>query len=132
MNSVLSKFFLDSKEGEVEREEVWNEIIELPGKVRSNIGPVEEGNAEVFLNGTYYWFQDGKLTQQRNTEHLVLLLGFDVYLQEPESTMAKLGRTEFDLGKMHVRERDGRPVYVVGAKEGNLESTIRETPPCRP
>jgi outer membrane lipoprotein-sorting protein len=110
------------KDGEVEREEVWNEIIELPGKVRSNILPVEDGNAEVFLNGTYYWFRDGELEQQRNTEHVVLLLGFDVYLQDPDSTMAKLGRAEFDLEKMHVGERDGRPVYVVGAEAGDQES----------
>jgi len=110
------------KDGEVEREEVWNEIIELPGKVRSNILPAEDGNAEVFLNGTYYWFRDGELKQQRNTEHVVLLLGFDVYLQDPESTMAKLGRAEFDLEKMHLGERDGRPVYVVGADEGDAET----------
>lgn len=110
------------KEGEVESTETWNEILDLPGKVRSNIGPVEDGNCEIFVNGTYYWFRDGKLVQKRDTQHVVLLLGFDVYLQDPDSTLRQLEDTEIDLDLFHETAWNGRPVYVVGAKEGDFDA----------
>jgi hypothetical protein len=103
----------------VERTETWNEVLELPGKVRSNIGQVEDGNCEIFINGTYYWFRDGKLMQKRETQHVVLLLGFDVYLQDPKTTLSLLEEAEFDLNVIHETIWNDRPVYVVGAEKGD-------------
>lgn len=110
------------EEGEPSGEEVWHEVLQLPGQVRSNIGEAEDGNAEIFRHGTYYWFRDGELVRERNTQHPVLHLGFDVYVQPPESTLAQLERAEFDLETMHEDAWRERPVYVVGAPQGDLES----------
>jgi hypothetical protein len=107
------------KEGKVERTETWNEILELPGKVRSNIGPAEEGNCEIFIDGTYHWFREGELVQKRETQHVVLLLGFDVYVQDPKITLSQLEDAEFDLEVIRETVWNDRPVYVVGAEDGD-------------
>src|SRR5262249_4798697 len=54
--------------------------------------------------------------------HSLLLLGFDVYFLQPEDTVSKLKTLGFDLSLMHEDTWQGRPVYVVGAKAGDLHS----------
>ena len=50
------------------------------------------------------------------------MLGFDIYfLSKPDAT-TKLKDLKFDLSVMHEDTWQGRPVYVVGAKEGDLHS----------
>jgi hypothetical protein len=45
----------------------------------------------------------------------VLLLGFDVYMQPVEQTLASLEALRFDLAKVREATWQGRQVYVVGS-----------------
>ena len=78
------------RNGEEQGSQVWSEFLDLPGKVRSNIGPAENGNAEIYIDGEFHRFHEGKRVGGQKAPHPVLCLGFDVYLQEPEKSVATL------------------------------------------
>ena len=52
----------------------------------------------------------------------LLLLGFDVYMQPPEKTVAVLQRQGYNLSKLSHSTWEGRPVYVIGATAGDTTS----------
>ncbi len=109
------------RNGEEQGSQIWTEFLDLPGKVRSNIGPSEDGNAEIYLHGEFHRFQDGKRVGGQKAPHPVLCLGFDVYLQEPEKSIAMLKEVPYDLSKIHETVWQERPVYVVGADKDDFE-----------
>jgi len=104
------------------REEVWKETLQLPGRVRSEIGEAAAGNAEIYVDGIYHWFRKGELVKKAPYVHTVLLLGFDVYCQPAETTIARLQEVQIDLDRIYATTWKGRPVYVVGAAKGDETS----------
>jgi outer membrane lipoprotein-sorting protein len=102
--------------------EVWDEALELPGKLRINRGPSSEGNGFVFVDGTLTTFQKGKTTGTRPYVHMLLVLGFDVYRQDTKTTIDQAKSQGFDLAQIHEEKWDGQDVYVVGAAKGDLKS----------
>jgi hypothetical protein len=54
--------------------------------------------------------------------NILLVLGFDVYRQPPETTANILKSEGYDLTKMHEDSWEGVPAYVVGADKGDLNS----------
>lgn len=102
--------------------EVWEEALQLPGKLRINRGPSSEGNGFVFVDGTLTTFQKGKTTGPRPFVHMLLVLGFDVYRQDAKTTIDQTKGQGFDLGQIHEEKWDGQDVYVVGAAKGDLKS----------
>ena len=110
------------KDGHADRTEVWNEVLELPGSVCSIVGDFDDGNRELFTGDTVYIFRDDSLVHKRKIVHSTLLLGFDVYLQDPRQTTDRLSEAGFDLNRLHEALWRDRPVFVVGALEGDFES----------
>lgn len=110
------------KNGTPVRNEIWREFIELPGKVRSNIGNVEDGNYEISKNDSQFVFRKSKLVLKRRTVHTILLLGFDVYNQNPEKTFEQLKESGFNLEKVYETNWQNRPTHVVGAPEGDIKT----------
>jgi hypothetical protein len=82
---------------------------------------VENGNAEIFLHGEFHRFQNGKLVSSQKAPHLVLWLGFDVYLQEPGKSVSMLKGVPYDMSKIHETVWQERPVYVVGADKDDFK-----------
>jgi len=101
---------------------IWYESMAVPGKLRIDFDPVKDGNGILFANDTQYSFQNGAQTRSVPRVHSLLLLGFDVYMIEPATTLAKLKQIGFDLSVMREDTWQGRPAYVVGAKAGDLRS----------
>ena len=102
--------------------EIWDEALQLPGKLRINKGPSSEGNGFVFIDGTLTTFQKGKASGPRPYVHMLLVLGFDVYRQDPKTTIGQVKSQGFDLTQIHEEKWDGQDVYVVGAAKGDLKS----------
>ena len=102
--------------------EIWDEALQLPGKLRINKGPSSEGNGFVFIDGTLTTFQKGKASGPRPYVHMLLVLGFDVYRQDPKTTIDQVKSQGFDLTQIHEEKWDGQDVYVVGAAKGDLKS----------
>jgi outer membrane lipoprotein-sorting protein len=102
--------------------ETWYEAALLPGKLRIDIGPPSNGNGVILTGGTAIAFRDGKETRTRPFVNMLLVLGFDVYRQPPETTINVVKGEGYDLTKLHEDTWDGHAAYVVGADKGDLKS----------
>ena len=98
----------------------WYEALNAPGKLRIDFDPVDKGNGILFADGTLYSFKDGKLAAKRPFVHPLLVLGFDVYMQPVETTVAQIKGMGIDMSVVHEDVWQGQPVFVVGAKKGDL------------
>lgn len=103
--------------------ETWYEALAMPGRLRIDIAPLDSGRALIFRDDSLFVLSGGRVTQRRALVHPLLLLGFDVYFLAPEVTLRKLVALGVDLGTVHEDTLDGRAMYVVGARKGDLRST---------
>jgi hypothetical protein len=105
-----------------DKTEIWYEAVMLPGKLRIDIGQAHSGNGMVVADNSLTRFQNNEVTSSRPFVHMLLVLGFDVYRQNPETTIEQVKGQGFDLTKVHEDTWEGRPVYVVGADKADLTS----------
>lgn len=103
--------------------ETWYEAMSLPGSLRIDFTPTKDGNGILFTNSQIYVFKDGKVDSTRAFVHPLMVLGFDVYSSPQADVIEKLKGLKFDLSVFREDAWQGRPVYVVGAKEGDLHSS---------
>jgi hypothetical protein len=101
---------------------IWKEYAALPGRLRIDFQPPDSAAGVLFVRDSQFAFSGGRLTSATAFVHPLMVLGFDVYFDPPERTAAKLERLGFDLGTVHEDTWDGRPVYVVGGKAGDLHT----------
>ena len=102
--------------------ETWYEALLLPGKLRINVGAPSEGNGYVFVDGTVTTVKAGQISGTTPRVNMLLVLGFDVYGQEADKTIGVIKDQGYDLTKIRDNIWNGRPVYVVGADNGDLKS----------
>ena len=100
----------------------WYEALSVPGSLRIDFTPVKDGNGILFTDNKIYSFKDGKQDSSRPFVHPLMILGFDIYKLPPEKVLEVLKGLKFDLAILHEDTWQGRPVYVVGAKQGDLHS----------
>lgn len=100
--------------------ETWYEAMTLPGKLRIDIDPLDKGNGILFADGKIFSFRDGKTSGGRPLVHPLMVLGFDVYGQPVETTVAQVKGLGIDLSVIHSEKWQGKDVFVVGAKQGDL------------
>lgn len=111
---VQTVTYYDSQTGAFDSARVWYESIQLPGIVRSDVAPLDAGNSVLFKNDSWIEFRADTVSREFPGPHPVLLLGFDIYVQPVEETIAKLQGFGFDLSQMREDVWQGRPTYVVG------------------
>ncbi len=102
-----------------ETHSTWREYAALPGSLRIDFLPTDSGGGILFRGDSEYVFARDSLRRAVPFVHPLLVLGFDVYRQSPESTAAKLERLGFDLSLVREDRWQGRAVYVVGAAPGD-------------
>jgi hypothetical protein len=100
----------------------WYEALSVPGNLRIDITPMKDGNGMLLTGGKIYSFKEGKVESSRAFTHPLMLLGFDVYKLPQADVLAALKALKFDLSILREDKWQDRPVYVVGAKEGDLHS----------
>ena len=102
--------------------ETWYEALSLPAKLRIDIGAPSEGNGYLMVDGTLTIFHGGKESGTRPHVNMLLVLGFDVYRQAPETTVNVVKAEGYDLEKVREETWEGQQVYVVGADKDDLQS----------
>ena len=102
--------------------ETWYEAMSVPGRLRIDFTPTTEGNGILFTDGKIFVFKNGKVENTRAFDHPLLILGFDIYRSPASEVTAKLQALKFDLSQFREDTWQGKPVYVVGAKAGDLHS----------
>jgi len=101
---------------------VWREYAALPGKLRIEFVPPDSGSGILFVHDSQFVFAADTIGNASAFIHPLMVLGFDVYFDPVEQTVARLERLKFDLATVHEDSWEGRPVYVVGAKSGDLRT----------
>ena len=101
---------------------VWREWLLAPGRLRIEFQPADSGSGMLFAADSQFVFTKDSIAMSRPFIHPLLLLGFDVYAQPVERTVAALTRRRFDLSVLSEATWEGRPVWVVGAKPGDLHT----------
>ena len=102
--------------------ETWYEALSVPGSLRIDFTPVKDGNGILFTDRKIFSFKDGKQDSTRAFVHPLMILGFDIYKLPAGDVMETLKGLKFDLSILREDTWQGRPVYVVGAKQGDLHS----------
>lgn len=102
--------------------ETWYEAALLPGKLRIDIGPASDGKGYVFSDGSVTVIKENKVVATMKDINMLLVLGFDVYRQDPEATINVVKGEGFDLSKLREDLWKGKPAYVVGAEKDDLKS----------
>lgn len=100
----------------------WYEALMAPGRLRIDFTPLDKHDGAIFANNKVYSYRDGKLANSRDFVHPLLVLGFDVYKQPVETTLAQLKGMGVDLSVVHEEPWQGKAAIVVGAKQGDLTS----------
>ncbi len=104
------------------KEEIWYEALSVPGSLRIDFTPTKDGNGILFTNDRIYAFKNGKGDNGRPLVHPLMVLGFDVYRLPQAEVIEKLRGLHFDLSIFREDTWQKRPVYVVGANQGDLHS----------
>lgn len=112
----------DYEKGGTTKVEIWYEAVSVPGSLRIDFTPTKAGNGILFTNNEIYIFKDGKVENNRPYVHPLMVLGFDIYRLPQAEVLEKLKGLKFDLSVLREDTWQGRPVYVVGAKPGDLRS----------
>jgi hypothetical protein len=99
--------------------ETWYEAGTIPGKLRIDIAPLDSMNAFMYVGDSAIVFKGGKRVDARADRNLLMTLGFDVYGQPTETTMAQLKAQSVDLSKIREDSWKGTKVWVVGADKGD-------------
>jgi hypothetical protein len=102
--------------------EIWYEAVRLPGQLRIDVGQPQSPNVRLIAANTFTQVENNEIKASRPFTHMLLVLGFDVYKQPVDTTIAQVKAQGFDLSKLHEDTWEGKPVYVVGADKGDLKS----------
>ncbi len=100
----------------------WVENLSVPGKLRIDFEPLGSKSGLLILNNRVTTFDNGKKIDTRRSIQPILTLTADIYAIPPAITIRRLDSLKIDLDKFRVATLDKKPVYVVGADEGDLES----------
>src|SRR5579862_617495 len=91
--------------------ETWYEALALPGKLRIDIGPASDGKGLVLVDGEMSTIRDNKVAETRRYVNMLLVLGFDVYGQDPQKTATVVKGEGFNLSKLREDTWEGKPAY---------------------
>jgi hypothetical protein len=103
--------------------ETWYEAGSIPGKLRIDVAPLDSMTAIMFVGDSTVVFKGGTRVAAHRDRNLLMTLGFDVYGQPPETTLAQLAEAGIDLAKLHEDRWNGTKVWVVGAGQGDTTAS---------
>ncbi len=106
----------------VKNTSVWYEALEYPDKFRIDFSEPKEGNAVIFANDSVFNFRAGKLVAKRQQANHLMLLAGGIYFIPTDKALSRLQEAGYDISKFHENTWEGKPVYVVGAEKGDLQS----------
>jgi hypothetical protein len=104
-----------------ETHSTWREYAVFPGNLRIDFLPPDSGAGIIFRHDSQFVFAHDTLVRPIAFVHPLMVLGFDVYFDSVDTTLAKLTRLGIDLSILREDTWQGRPVYVVGAGPGDRQ-----------
>jgi hypothetical protein len=105
---------LSFKDGVQISDETWYEAMDMKKGLVIKINSMDSGNGLIFRNDSLLVYREDKLISKRRKVHELLVLGFTVYTDAPETTLAKLNEAGFNTEIVSRDTYDGRSHFVVG------------------
>ncbi len=102
--------------------QTWYEAMKLPGSLRIDFDPISAANGVIYTRDSVFTVNGGRALRGSPGVNPLLLLGFDVYGNATSRTAALLRKEGFDLTKVHADTFQGRPMIVVGARDGDMRT----------
>jgi hypothetical protein len=106
-----------------EEQSRWVQNLSVPGRLRIDFEPLSSKSGLLILNNRVTTFDNGKRIDSRRSIQPILTLTSDIYAIPVEVTMRRLDSLKIDLDKFRKDKLDKKKVYVIGADEGDLESS---------
>ena len=107
--------------GGPERRSTWYEAMHAPGRLRIDTDSTLR-SGQLFARDSQFLVLNGEVRRAAAGHNVLLVLGFDVYAQPAARTSAILRGLGFPNGPVREDTWQGRPVWVVGARAGDLRS----------
>lgn len=101
--------------------ETWREALLIPGRLRIDVERSNPKLSYICSDDSFFVVRGDSVTRllRRN---LLLIMGFNVYLQPVEKTLGELSAMHFGMTPVRTDMWEGREVYVIGAAKGDLHS----------
>ncbi len=101
--------------------ETWKEAMIIPGRLRIDVENVTPPRTYIYNGDSLFRIQGDSVTRQAQ-RNILLIMGFDVYRQSPDKTVAALTALHFPMTPVRGDDWQGREVFVIGANKGDLHS----------
>jgi len=102
--------------------ETWQERAIIPAHLRIDIERATGNLVAVYAGDSFFVWRGDSVRTRAATRNILMIIGFDVYRQPPETTLAVLAAEHFPMTPLREDMWEGRPVYVIGAAAGDLHS----------
>lgn len=100
------------------KEETWYEAMDMKsGALVIKFNAMDSGNGMIFRNDSLLSYENDKLKMKNPKIHELIVLGFSVYTNSPQSTLDKIKSAGYDITHFTKDTYDSRPHYVVGDPE---------------
>ena len=109
-----------TREGAMRDTSLWHEAVSYPDHFR--IDYQEPGRFVIFKNDSAWRYQEAELQQQGYEPQEFLLFKGGMYFRSPATIMDKLKEYGYDTSIFREDRLNGRKAYVVGAREGDLNT----------
>jgi hypothetical protein len=102
--------------------ETWKEVAKFPGYLRVDMERATGPMTGIYAGDSLYIIKGDSTVNRIASRNILLIMGFDVYAQPVERTLAELRDEHFPMAPVREDTWEGRTVYVVGATAGDLHS----------
>lgn len=94
--------------------DVWHEAYKTPGNLIIKFTSMDSGNGMLFRNDSLYVFDRGVVKSKTERLHDLIILGFDVNIQNPEITIKQIEKMGYNLNIVEKANINGKPAWLVG------------------
>ncbi|WP_420388297.1 hypothetical protein [Roseivirga sp.] len=95
---------------ELQREETWFEAMKIPEALIIKFESLDSGNGMIFKNDSMQVFRNGVMANSMRRVHDILVLGFTVYADSPEKSIARLEEAGYDFSSLTETDQ----YYIIG------------------
>src|SRR6266498_807824 len=106
-----------------EQKSRWLQHLSVPGRLRIDFLPLSTKSGLLILNNRVTSFDNGRKVDSRRSIQPILTLTGDVYAIPASITLRRLDSLGVRLSRFHEDRWDHKKVFVIGAEDGDMEST---------
>jgi hypothetical protein len=104
--------------------EIWKEVALLPGGLRVVMERASGEMTAMYLGDSLYIMKGDSVVNRILSRNILLIMGFDVYRQPVERTLAVLHEEHYPMAPLREDNWQGHAAYVIGGAPG--DSTSRQ------